>query len=242
MSFGGLSRSLRDARAMPLALLALALGGCGGAVTPAATAAPAAVQDMTDDQRALYALGIQVAASLRSYDLAEDEFETMLRGMRASRNGKPELKIRLELGNLQRFQGERQKRTVEREKEASAQFIEQSAAESGAERTSSGLVYRAVQEGSGASPTVESRVKVHYHGTLRDGTVFDSSVERGEPATFPLNGVIPCWTEGVQKMKVGGKARLVCPADIAYGERGVPPFILPGAALNFEVELLEILN
>ena len=82
-------------------------------------------------------------------------------------------------------------------------------------------------------------MKVHYHGTLRDGTVFDSSVERGEPATFPLNRVIPCWTEGVQKMKVGGKAKLVCPSNIAYGDRGAPPKIKPGATLVFEVELLE---
>jgi FKBP-type peptidyl-prolyl cis-trans isomerase len=84
-------------------------------------------------------------------------------------------------------------------------------------------------------------VKVHYVGTLRDGTVFDSSRERGTPAQFPLNRVIPCWTEGVQKMKVGGKGRLTCPASIAYGDRGAPPKIKPGAALAFEVELLEIL-
>jgi FKBP-type peptidyl-prolyl cis-trans isomerase FkpA/FKBP-type peptidyl-prolyl cis-trans isomerase FklB len=85
-------------------------------------------------------------------------------------------------------------------------------------------------------------VKVHYHGTLSDGTVFDSSVKRGEPATFPLNGVIPCWTEGVQQMKVGGKSRLVCPSELAYGDRGAPPLIRPGATLVFEVELLEILK
>jgi FKBP-type peptidyl-prolyl cis-trans isomerase FkpA/FKBP-type peptidyl-prolyl cis-trans isomerase FklB len=85
-------------------------------------------------------------------------------------------------------------------------------------------------------------VKVHYHGTLIDGTVFDSSVQRGQPATFPLNGVIPCWTEGVQRMKVGEKSRLVCPSQIAYGDRGAPPKIKPGATLVFEVELLEIVK
>ena len=94
--------------------------------------------------------------------------------------------------------------------------------------------------GTGDSPKDTDTVKVHYHGTLRDGTVFDSSVERGTPAQFPLNRVIPCWTEGVQKMKVGGKGRLTCPASIAYGDRGAPPKIKPGAALAFEVELLEI--
>ena len=86
------------------------------------------------------------------------------------------------------------------------------------------------------------KVAVHYHGTLPDGTVFDSSVDRGEPATFPLNRVIPCWTEGVGKMKVGGKARLVCPPDSAYGDRGAPPRIPPGTALVFEVELIEIVK
>ncbi len=83
---------------------------------------------------------------------------------------------------------------------------------------------------------------MHYHGTLRDGHVFDSSVERKEPATFPLNGVIPCWTEGVQKMKVGGKAKLTCPSAIAYGDKGAGGEIPPGAVLTFEVELLEILT
>jgi FKBP-type peptidyl-prolyl cis-trans isomerase len=83
---------------------------------------------------------------------------------------------------------------------------------------------------------------VHYHGTLTNGKVFDSSVERKEPATFPLNGVIPCWTEGVQKMKVGGKSKLVCPSELAYGERGAPPDIGPGATLVFDVELLEIVK
>jgi FKBP-type peptidyl-prolyl cis-trans isomerase FkpA/FKBP-type peptidyl-prolyl cis-trans isomerase FklB len=85
-------------------------------------------------------------------------------------------------------------------------------------------------------------VRVHYHGTLTDGTVFDSSVQRGEPATFALNGVIPCFREGVQLMKVGGKSRLVCPAPLAYGDRGAPPKIRPGATLVFEVELLEIVK
>ena len=99
-----------------------------------------------------------------------------------------------------------------------------------------------IKAGTGESPSKESKVKVHYHGTLRDGSVFDSSVERKEPATFALNQVVPCWTEGVQMMKVGGKSKLVCPADLAYKDRGAPPKIKPGAALVFEVELLEIVK
>jgi FKBP-type peptidyl-prolyl cis-trans isomerase len=94
-------------------------------------------------------------------------------------------------------------------------------------------------EGTGANPAASDTVRVHYHGTLRDGTVFDSSVDRGEPISFPLMGVIPCWTEGVQKIRVGGKAKLGCPAEIAYGESGTGP-IPGGATLLFEVELLGI--
>ena len=126
------------------------------------------------------------------------------------------------------------------EAKASEAFLTAATAEPGAEKLASGLVFREVAPGDGASPKATDNVKVHYHGTLRDGTVFDSSVDRGEPAEFPLNGVIPCWSEGVQKMKVGGKARLVCPASIAYGDRGAPPKIKPGAALAFDVELIAI--
>jgi FKBP-type peptidyl-prolyl cis-trans isomerase FkpA len=113
--------------------------------------------------------------------------------------------------------------------------------EPGAVRSSTGVIFIPVTAGTGASPKADSTVKVHYHGTLRDGTVFDSSVQRGEPISFPLNGVIPCWTEGVQKMKVGGKAKLVCPSETAYGDRGQGP-IPGGAALMFEVQLLGIEN
>ena len=107
--------------------------------------------------------------------------------------------------------------------------------------TPSGLVYTAVVEGKGASPTAADTVKVHYRGTFPDGREFDSSYARNAPATFPLGRVIPCWTEGVQRMKVGGKAQLVCPPGIAYGERGTGNgTIPPNATLRFEVELLEI--
>lgn len=107
--------------------------------------------------------------------------------------------------------------------------------------SASGLVYQSLKDGTGAQPTATDTVKVHYRGTLPDGREFDSSIQRGKPAEFPLNRVIPCWTEGVQKMKVGGKARLTCPPAIAYGERGTPGGpIPPNATLHFEVELLDI--
>jgi FKBP-type peptidyl-prolyl cis-trans isomerase FkpA len=107
-------------------------------------------------------------------------------------------------------------------------------------RTASGIVITMLKAGAGASPKATDTVKVHYRGTLTDGKEFDSSYSRGEPASFPLNRVIPCWTEGVQKIKVGGKAKLVCPSNLAYGSRGIPGTIPPDSTLVFEVELLEI--
>jgi FKBP-type peptidyl-prolyl cis-trans isomerase FkpA len=114
------------------------------------------------------------------------------------------------------------------------------AKEPGATQTASGLVYRALKDGSGASPKATDLVKVHYKGTFPDGREFDSSYKRNEPTEFPLNQVIPCWTEGVQRMKVGGKAKLTCPPAIAYGARGAGNVIPPNATLLFEVELLGI--
>ena len=114
------------------------------------------------------------------------------------------------------------------------------AKEPGAVVTASGLVYKSLKDGSGASPKASDTVKVHYKGTFPDGKEFDSSYKTGGPAEFPLNGVIKCWTEGVQMMKIGGKAKLTCPGEMAYGSRGLPGVIPPNATLVFEVELLGI--
>jgi FKBP-type peptidyl-prolyl cis-trans isomerase FkpA len=114
------------------------------------------------------------------------------------------------------------------------------AKEASATVTKSGLVYRSLKDGTGASPAASDKVKVHYKGTFPDGKEFDSSYKRNEPTEFPLNGVIPCWTEGVQLMKVGGKAKLTCPSAIAYGARGAGGVIPPNATLVFEIELLAI--
>ena len=108
--------------------------------------------------------------------------------------------------------------------------------------SASGMLVKQTKEGSGAQPAATDQVKVHYEGRLIDGKVFDSSIARGEPATFPLNGVIPCWTEGVQTMKVGGKAQFICPANLAYGAQGSPPTIPPQSTLVFDVELLDIVK
>ena len=118
--------------------------------------------------------------------------------------------------------------------------LDKAAAEPGATLTPSGLVYRELRAGTGESPKATDAVTVNYRGTLTNGTEFDSSYKRNEPISFPLSGVIPCWTEGVQKMKVGGKSQLVCPSSIAYEDRGSPPVIPGGATLIFEVELLGI--
>ena len=123
---------------------------------------------------------------------------------------------------------------------AQSDFAQVAAKEAGAKVTASGLVYRSIQDGQGASPMATDKVKVHYRGTFPDGKEFDSSYKRNQPIDFPLNGVIACWTEGVQMMKVGGKAKLTCPPAIAYGVRGAGGVIPPNATLQFEVELIAI--
>lgn len=124
--------------------------------------------------------------------------------------------------------------------QAQSDFAQQAAKEPGAKVTASGLVFRSLQDGQGASPVASDKVKVHYRGTLPDGKEFDSSFKRNQPIDFPLSAVIPCWTEGVQLMKVGGKAKLTCPPAIAYGSRGAGGVIPPNATLQFEVELIAI--
>ena len=123
---------------------------------------------------------------------------------------------------------------------AQGDVVEKAAAEKGAVKTPSGMVYRALTEGTGASPKETDVVRVHYKGTFPDGKEFDSSYKRGQPTEFPLNRVIKCWTEGVQRMKVGGKAKLTCPPSLAYGDKGAGGTIPPNATLQFEVELLAI--
>jgi len=119
-------------------------------------------------------------------------------------------------------------------------FVQAAAKEPGAKVTASGLVFRSLQDGQGISPMATDKVRVHYRGTFADGKEFDSSYKRNQTIEFPLNGVIPCWTEGVQLMKVGGKAKLTCPPAIAYGSRGAGGVIPPNATLQFEVELVAV--
>jgi FKBP-type peptidyl-prolyl cis-trans isomerase len=204
-------------------------------------ASATAADPKTDDEKTLYALGLLMARDLATLNLTPSEAGMVASGLTAGATGAdPAVDLETYGPMIQGFAQARISAGATAEKEASADFVQKMADSKGAETTDSGLVYIELTEGSGPSPLATDTVRVHYHGTLRDGTVFDSSVDRGEPISFALNGVIPCWTEGVQKMKVGGKSRLICPSDIAYGDRGAGADIKPGAALNFEVELLAI--
>ena len=196
-----------------------------------------------DEQKALYAIGVAVSQSLSDLALSESELEIVKSGMSDGVLKRPlKLDPRVFAPKVQQLVQARAAIVAEREKKTGAAFLTKAAAESGARKTTSGAVVTTLKEGKGPSPKASDTVKVHYQGTLVDGTVFDSSIQRGQPATFPLGNVIKCWNEGMQEIKVGGKARLVCPADIAYGDRGMPPTIKPGATLVFEVELLEIVK
>ena len=210
-------------------------------LAPAVRAADVKLE--TEDQKTLYALGLALSRNLGTFNLTADELATVEAGLADGLFAK-EKKVDLEKygAKIQELAQARAKVSADKEKEAAKPFLEKMAKEKGAKTLPSGVIFIEDKAGTGDAPKATDKVKVHYTGKLMDGTVFDSSVERGQPATFPLNQVIKCWTEGVQQMKPGGKAKLVCPADVAYGERGAPPKIKPGATLTFDVELLEIVK
>jgi FKBP-type peptidyl-prolyl cis-trans isomerase FkpA len=197
----------------------------------------------TDDDKTLYALGLAMSRNLGTFNLTPAELEIVVDGLTDGvLNHEKKADLDTYGPKIQKLAQARAAVVAATEKKAGQAFLEKAAQEKGAKKTASGLVYIETKAGTGAQPKATDKVKVHYQGTLTDGTVFDSSKERGQPATFPLNGVIKCWTEGVQMMKVGGTAKLICPSDLAYGDRGSPPKIKPGATLVFEVELLDIEN
>jgi len=201
------------------------------------------VEPQTEDDKTVYALGLAMSRNLAAFNLRENELELFIQGLKAGvQQTGPEVNLQEYGPRIQRFQQKRTQEMAKKEREASLAFLEKEAAIEGSVRTDSGLIYRELEPGTGESPEAKDTVRVHYHGTLRDGTVFDSSVERNAPFKTALTRVIPCWTEGVARMSVGGKSRLVCPASIAYKDRGSPPKIRPGAALAFDVELLEIIK
>ena len=199
-----------------------------------------AQEPKTDEQKAFYSLGVNLSKQISVLDLSPEELKFVQQGMTDEITGKklaaePEANMQ-KIGEMVK---ERMVRTTEKQKALAKPFLEKTAAEEGVQKTASGLLYKEIVAGTGAQPKEKDIVKVHYTGKLVDGKEFDSSVKRGQPAEFQLGQVIPCWKEGVGLMKVGGKARLVCPSDIAYGDNGRPPIIPGGATLIFEVELLD---
>lgn len=246
-----------------LLLLAITLVGPASAAEPRAAAAPAGKQKGTverkaegqapaapssgvkldtEDQKTVYALGLLLAASVEQYNLSPEELELFKAGVTDGvLKRTPQVELKEYQPKLQPWAQTRASQIAEAEEKASEDLLQKMAKQKGAVKTESGLILITEKAGVGDSPNATDTVKVHYQGTLRDGTLFDSSLERGIPATFPLNQVIPCWTEGLQKMKVGGKAKLICPSSIAYGDVGKLK-IKPGAALTFDVELIEIVK
>jgi len=222
----------------------LVLGACKPA-TPGATGDAAAATTTggtlrTDDERTLYALGMVMGTRMAPFNLTAPELAVVQRGIAAQVTGStPEVNLQEwgpRIDQMARTRGEA--RSVQERARGTA-YATRMAQEEGAVRLPSGLIYRLLRPGTGAQPSATDTVRVHYRGTLMDGTVFDESYNRGEPVEFPLNGVIPCWTEGVARMSIGAKAKLVCPPDIAYGDRAQRT-IPAGSTLTFEVELLGI--
>lgn len=196
---------------------------------------------MTEQQKTLYAIGLSVSRSLSVFDLTAAEFEYVRQGLTDAQSGKNSIvDISAYNGKIQELARARRKASGDRQIGAGKDFLEKAAKEKGAIKTATGMVYKSLVEGKGESPKTTDVVKVNYSGTLVDGKEFDSSYKRGKPLEFKLDNVIKCWVEGVQKMKPGGKAKLVCPAHLAYGDNGAGELILPGATLAFEIELLEV--
>jgi len=223
-------------RTLPLVIVLLL-------ITAAPVALAAELELKTEEQKTLYALGLVIAQNLATFALSPADLEVVKAGIADGvANKDKKVDLQTDGPKIQELQRSRVAAAAVPERKAGQAFLDKAAAEKGAVKTPSGAIVTTLKPGTGPSPAASDKVKVHYQGTLLDGTVFDSSIQRGEPITFPLSGVIKCWGEGVQQMKVGGKSRLVCPADTAYGDRGAPPKIKPGATLVFEVELLEIVK
>lgn len=209
----------------------------GSVASATAAEAPA----LTDNDKTFYAIGVSVARSLDVFNLSPSEFETVKKGIEDAHTGRNSEFNALSYNvRIQELAKERRKATGKKQAGAGKAYLEQAAHEKGAVKTASGMVFNSQVEGKGGSPGKTDVVKVNYRGTLVDGREFDSSYRRNRPLEFKLDNVIPCWSEGLQMMKPGGKAKLVCPPELAYGDSGAGEMILPGATLVFDVELLEM--
>lgn len=213
---------------------ALAQGPAAASAPPAATETRGAAAPQSEDEKTLYSMGYQLGQAVESFDLTPAELALLQQAMADAIAGRePAVDMKTYVERIDELR-------VARRQRFNAAFLARSAKEKGVQRSASGLLYTPVKVGTGPSPRPTDTVSVHYRGTLTDGREFDSSYARGQAAEFPLNGVIKCWTEAVGKMKVGGKAHLVCPPEIAYGAKGAQPKIPPNAVLVFDVELLGI--
>lgn len=188
-----------------------------------------------------YSAGVIIGNELKNQGIDEIDFDAFLNGMKDKLNGE-DLQVSEQDAQqvFQQWMMDKRAEAGSAEKEAGQKFLAENAKKEGVVTLPSGLQYMVIKEGDGPSPTINDKVKTHYHGTLIDGTVFDSSVERGEPISFPVNGVIKAWQEILPMMKVGAKYKIFAPYDLAYGERGAGGVIKPYAALIFEIELLGI--
>ena len=197
----------------------------------------------TDEQKILYTLGVAVGRNLRPFDLTPEELKVVTMGIKDDVLKAPlQAELNVYGPRIQELEQARLAKRAEKEKKKSQDYLDKAAKEPGAKVSPSGLIFLELRAGEGPIPASTDTIKAHYEGKLMDGTVFDSSYARGAPIEFAVTGVIPCWTEALLKMRVGGKARVVCPSKIGYGDGGNPPRIPGGAALDFQVELMEIVG
>jgi FKBP-type peptidyl-prolyl cis-trans isomerase FkpA len=228
---------MRPRTAALLCLVLLALPAAAGEPVPAS-----GVELRSSDDKILYALGLSLAEQIGDFEVTPAELALVEAGLRDGASGaQTAISLVQWAPRVESFLARRREATALRERDRAREYLASAAREPGAVRRASGLIYRELRAGSGESPTAASRVKVNYEGRRVDGSIFDSSAERGQASQFALGSVIKCWTEGVQLMKPGGKARLVCPPELAYGQKGMPGKIKPGSTLDFEIELLEVL-
>ena len=196
----------------------------------------------SEDDKTLYALGVAMGRSVRAFSLTPAELEAVKQGLTDSVAGRPpSVPIEIYGPKLEEFAKARAASFAQKEKAEGAAFLQAAAKEPGAVALPSGLVVKTLKPGSGPRPTAVDKVKVLYEGTFTDGAVFDS-VRAGDPVELPLASAIPCWVEGVQKMRVGERARLICPPQLAYGDEGRPPSMPGHATLIFDIDLLGIVG
>jgi FKBP-type peptidyl-prolyl cis-trans isomerase FkpA len=201
----------------------------------------AAAADMTEHQKVLYAVGQVLADQVGVFALTPEELKSVQQGLHDGVTGaKSQVDMSVYGPKIKPLAAERAAAAAKKSEAQGEALLARAAAEKGATKGAGGIIFRSLHAGSGASPKATDTVTVNYRGTLPDGKEFDSSYKRGKPADLPLEGVIKCWSSGLQMMKVGGKAKLTCPPETAYGERGAGGVIPPNATLTFEVELVAI--